>query len=68
MTDRKILVNDIRVRGVGKTEVLDETVLLEAKQFPKSEKVCEKTIIQYTEKNLTLNPTFFEDLNQKCVS
>lgn len=39
MPDRKILVNDVRVRGVGKTEVLDEPTLQASSLSPQPDKV-----------------------------
>lgn len=39
MPDRKILVNDIRVRGIGKTEISEDPILLMSSAPPKIEKV-----------------------------
>lgn len=39
MPDRKILVNDVRVRGIGKTEILEDPVISPAGVSPKAEMV-----------------------------
>lgn len=39
MPDRKMLVSDVRVRGVGKTEVLEDPTLPSATEPVKSDKV-----------------------------
>ncbi|EFN85192.1 5-oxoprolinase [Harpegnathos saltator] len=38
MPDRKILVNDVRVRGIGKTEILEDPVLPMSSEPPKHKK------------------------------
>lgn len=37
--DRKILVDDVRVRGIGKTEIPEDTILPPTQASPKIEKV-----------------------------
>lgn len=39
MPDRKILVNDIRVRGTGQSKISEEIELPSASDSPKPEKV-----------------------------
>lgn len=42
MPNRKILVNDVRVRGVGKTDVPEDSVLPSSEEPPKAEKASEQ--------------------------
>ena len=37
--DRKILIDDVRVRGIGKTEVPEDLILSPSQASPKAEKV-----------------------------
>lgn len=49
MPNRKILVNDLRVRGVGRTDMEEDSVLPLSKELPKLEKASGgwKTIQKY---------------------
>lgn len=38
MPNRKILVNDVRVRGVGKTDIEEDPILQSSNESPKIEK------------------------------
>lgn len=42
MPNRKILVNDVRVRGVGKTDIEEDSILPPSNEPPKAEKVSER--------------------------
>lgn len=42
MPNRKIFVNDIRVRGIGKTDIIEDPILSKSKEQLKVEKVGEK--------------------------
>lgn len=40
MPDRKILVNDVRVRGIGRSEVPEDVEVPRSSEAAKPEKVC----------------------------